>query len=118
MIEANLCINAQTAAMARSRKKGVAVNATEHSGGIEAVRILDQNSVLAVVCTTLATVSAQAGEGAGTTCALDVGTINPGLEPSPPGFTFPSCNSFHAASHPRASHVRDALSGFRLFWQL
>lgn len=78
------------------------------------VRVFDRNSVLAVACMALAAVPAQAGEGGGTTYALGVGTINPGLEPSPPGFTFLSYNTFYTASHLRDSRGSDALPGFHV----
>ncbi len=58
--------------------------------------------------------SANATEGGGTTYALGVGTINPGLEPAPPGFTFYDYNTFYDASHTRNSHGGDALPGFHV----
>ena len=57
---------------------------------------------------------AQATEGGGTTYALGVGTINPGLEPSPPGFTFYDYNTYYTASHTRNSRGGDALPGFHV----
>lgn len=57
---------------------------------------------------------ARAAEGGGTTYALGVGTINPGLEPSPPGLTFLDYNTYYTASHLRNSRGGDALPGFHV----
>ena len=57
---------------------------------------------------------AHATEGGGTAYPLGVATVNPGLEPSPPGFTFLNYNTFYTASHTRNSRGGDALPGFHV----
>lgn len=57
---------------------------------------------------------AGATEGGGTAYPLGVSTINPGLEPSPPGFTFLNYNTYYSASHFRNSRGNDALPGFHV----
>ena len=70
----------------------------------------------ACACALLAGLAAgaRATEGGGTAYPLGVATINPGLEPSPPGFTFLNYNSFYTASHTRNSRGGDALPGFHV----
>ncbi len=58
--------------------------------------------------------AAWATEGGGTSYPLGVGTINPGLEPSPPGFTFLNYNAYYNASHTRNSQGGDALPGYHV----
>lgn len=58
--------------------------------------------------------SAQATEGGGTNYPLGVGTINPGLEPSPPGLTFLNYNVYYNAAHTRNSLGKDAVPGFHV----
>jgi hypothetical protein len=57
---------------------------------------------------------AGAMEGGGSSYPLGVSTINPGLEPSPEGFTSPSYNQFYSASHSRDSKGKDAIPGFHV----
>lgn len=53
-------------------------------------------------------------EGGGSTYAIGAATINPGLEPSPPGFTFLNYNQFYTASHLRNLRGADAIPAYRL----
>lgn len=58
--------------------------------------------------------AARATEGGGTAYPLGVATINPGLEPTPPGLNFITYNTYYTASHTRNSTGGDALPGFHV----
>lgn len=70
--------------------------------------------VMFFIAAALMSMNTGATEGGGSSYPLGVSTINPGLEPSPEGFTLLSYNQFYSASHSRDSKGKDAIPGFHV----